>query len=99
MVRQTITKPVLNVEELDSWPVVKTWVWGDVKLGMMNPPMIDFKQDGTQQLVWAIRANIMDWPASGSKTPLAAMTTNRYRITYDKIPKHPSKPTQPRPGP
>ena len=94
LVRQTITKSVLKVEELDSWPIAKTWVWGDVKLGMMNPPMIDSQQDGTQQLVWAIRANIMDWPASGSKTPLAAMTTNRYRITFDRTPKKSRKPTQ-----
>jgi len=99
LVRFTPPRTVLKVEEMDVWPTVKTWVWGDVKLGMMGQPAIDHHQDGTHQLVWAIRANIMAWPASGSKTPLAAMTTNRYRITYDRNPKRPSDPTQTTPDP
>lgn len=99
LVRFTPPRTVLKVEEMDVWPTVKTWVWGDVKLGMMGQPAIDHHQDGTHQLVWAIRANIMDWPASGSKVPLAAMTTNRYRITYDRNPKRPSDPTQTTPDP
>ena len=82
MVRFTPPKPVLNVEEIDVWTNVTTWVWGDVKLGMMGPPAADYRPDGTTQLVWAIRANIMDWPKSGSKVPLAQMTSNRFRINY-----------------
>jgi hypothetical protein len=86
MVRFTPSRPVLSVGELDTWPTVNTWVWGNVKLGMMGPPAIDYQPDGTQQLVWAIRANIMDWPSSQSKVPLAAMTSDRFRITYDMVP-------------
>jgi len=86
VVRQTITRPVSSVVELDAWPTVKTWVWGDVKLGMMGQPAIDYQQDGTHQLVWALRTNIMDWPSSKSTVPLAQMTSDRFRITYDLCP-------------
>lgn len=86
LVRFTPPGAVLKVEEMDTWPTVKTWVWGDVKLGMMGQPAVDYQQDGTQQLVWAIRANIMDWPSSGSKVPLAELTSSRFKITYDREP-------------
>lgn len=86
LVRFTPPRAVLNIEETDTWPTVKTWVWGDVKLGMMGQPAIDHQQDGTHQLVWAIRANIMDWPTSSSKAPLAELTGSRFKITYDMIP-------------
>jgi hypothetical protein len=82
LVRQTIPRPVSSVQELDVWPTVNSWVWGNVKLGMMAQPAIDYQQDGTQQLVWAIRANIMDWPGSQSTVPLAAMTSDTFRIHY-----------------
>lgn len=86
LIRQTITKPVVSVEELDVWPTVNIWVQGNGKLGMIGQPTIDYQPDGTQQLVWAIRANIMDWPNSQSPVPLAAMTSDSFRITYDLVP-------------
>jgi len=82
MIRQTITRPVENVEELEVWTNLNIWVWGDVKLGMMAQPSLDYQQDGTTQLVWAIRANIMNWPGSQSTVPLATMTNATFRIRY-----------------
>jgi hypothetical protein len=82
LIRQTIPKPILNVEELDFWPTKKGWLADATKLGMLGQPTIDEHQDGTRQLVWAIRANIMDWPKSKSRVPLAAMTRGRFRINY-----------------
>ncbi len=82
MVRFTPPRAVLSVEELGVWTNVNTWVWGDVKLGMMGAPSLDYQQDGTTQLVWAIRANIMDWAGSKDKVPLATMTNATFRIRY-----------------
>jgi len=82
MVRFTPPKAVLSVEELGVWTNVNTWVWGDIKLGMMGAPSLDYRQDGTTQLVWAIRANIMDWAGSKGKVPLATMTNATFRIRY-----------------
>ena len=87
LVRFTPPRAVSSVEELDTWPTVNCKFWGDVKLGLMGPPTIDYQQDGTQQLVWAIRANIMDWTGAGGGTvPLAQMTNDTFRITYDLVP-------------
>ena len=82
MVRFTPPREVVNVEELGNWTNVTTWVWGDVKLGMMGSPSIDYRQDGSSQHVWAVRANIMDWAGSKGKDPLAQMTNIQFRITY-----------------
>ena len=50
---------------------------------MMGTPTVDLQQDGTTQLVWAVRANVMDWVGKGGSTvPLAQMTTARFRINY-----------------
>ena len=86
LVRFTPPRAVAKVEELDEWPTVNTWVWGDVKLGMMGPPKLDHRQDGTTQLVWAIRTHIMDWAGSKGREPLAAMKAGRFRITYEAAP-------------
>jgi len=54
-----------------------------VKLGLMGTPTVDHRQDGTDQLVWALRANIMDWAgAGGGKVPLAQMTSARFRVRH-----------------
>lgn len=82
MVRFTPQKTVLSVEDLGVWTNVNTWVWGDIKLGMMGAPSLDYRQDGTTQLVWAIRANIMDWAGSKGKVPLAQIANIQFRITY-----------------
>jgi hypothetical protein len=83
LVRHTTTRPVVNVEELDVWPTVNAWNWGEIKLGMMGAPTVDVRQDGTTQLVWSVRANIMNWAgAGGGAVPLAQMTRARYRIKY-----------------
>jgi hypothetical protein len=55
-------------------------------MGMMAQPTFDYQPDGTAQLVWAIRANVMDWPSSKSPVPLATMTNATFRITYDLVP-------------
>jgi hypothetical protein len=86
LVRFTPPRAVAKVEELDEWPTVNTWVWGDVKLGMMGPPTLDHRPDGTTQLVWAIRTHIMDWAGSKGREPLAAMKAGRFRITYEAAP-------------
>jgi hypothetical protein len=86
LVRYTTPRPVAKVEELAEWPTVNTWVWGDVKLGMMGPPAIDHRQDGTTQLVWGIRTHIMDWAGDRGRVPLAEMKAGRFRITYEETP-------------
>ena len=87
LVRFTTPRPVAKVEELDEWPAVESWVWGDVKLGMMGPPAVDHRQDGSTQLVWAIRTHIMDWAGSKGRAPLAEMKAGRFRITYEVEPR------------
>ncbi len=87
LVRFTTPRPVAKVEELDEWPAVESWVWGNVKLGMMGPPAVDHRQDGSTQLVWAIRTHIMDWAGSKGREPLAAMKAGRFRITYEVEPR------------
>jgi hypothetical protein len=83
LVRHTTTRPVVNVEELDAWPTVNAWNWGPIKLGMMAAPTVDVRQDGTTQLVWSVRANIMNWAGTGGgAVPLAQMTNASFRITY-----------------
>ena len=83
LVRHPTRRPVLSVEELDDWPEITAWNWGEVKLGMMGAPTVDMQQDGTTQLVWAVRANVMDWVGKGGGTvPLAEMTSARFRINY-----------------
>jgi hypothetical protein len=83
MVRFTPDRPVLSVEALDTFPTVNSWVWGNTRLGWVAPPAIDYRQDGKDQLVWVVRANIMDWanPAGGT-VPLAEMTNATFRINY-----------------
>ena len=87
LVRFTTPRPVAKVEELDEWPTVESWVWGDVKLGMMGPPAVDHRQDGTTQLVWAIRTHIMDWAGTKGREPLAEMKSGRFRVTYEPAPR------------
>jgi hypothetical protein len=83
LVRHTTTKSVESVEDLDVWPTVEAWNFGPMKLGMMGPPTVDIRQDGTTQLVWAVRANIMNWSGvGGGPVPLAKMSSARYRIKY-----------------
>ena len=91
LVRFTPPRPVAQVKELDEWPTVHTWVWGDVRLGMMGPPAIDRRQDGTTQLVWAIRTHIMDWAGSKGRAPLAEMKQGRFRIIYESDPSEPRR--------
>ncbi|MFM8952398.1 MAG: C25 family cysteine peptidase [Planctomycetaceae bacterium] len=86
LLRFTLPRPVAKFEQSDDWPPVTTWVWGDVKLGMMGPPAVDHRQDGTTQLVWAIRTHIMDWAGDKGREPLAAMKAGRFRITYEAAP-------------
>jgi hypothetical protein len=83
MVRCTTPKPVRSVEDIEVWPTVRSWVWGDIRLGLAVAPVVDVLRDGTTQAVWVVRANIMDWVGAGGGTvPLASTTAMSFRLRY-----------------
>jgi hypothetical protein len=83
MVRFTPDRPVLSVEALDTFPVFNAWVHGEISLGWIAHPTIDYRQDGKDQLVWTVRANVMDWANPlGGTVPLAELDNATFRINY-----------------
>ncbi len=86
MVRFTPDRPVLSVEALDTFPVFNAWVHGEISLGWIAPPTIDYRQDGKDLLVWTVRANVMDWgnPLGGT-VPLAELANATFRINYSTV--------------
>jgi len=50
---------------------------------MIGSYSVDVTQNGTTNLVWSIRANVMDWAtAPGTPIPNGQMTSARFRIRY-----------------
>lgn len=83
LVRCTTPTPVRSVEDIEAWPIVRSWVWGDIRLGLVGSPVVDVLRDGTTQAVWAVRANIMDWEGAGGGTvPLAETIALSFRVRY-----------------
>lgn len=83
VVRCTTPKPLQSLEDVEGWPIVRSWVWGDIGLGLVGSPVMDVLRDGTTQAVWIARANIMDWEGAGGGTvPLASATSMSFRLRY-----------------
>ncbi len=54
-----------------------------ISLGWIAHPTIDYRQDGKDQLVWTVRANVMDWANPlGGTVPLAELDNATFRINY-----------------
>ncbi len=82
-VRCTVPASVRSVENVEEWPIVRSWVWGDIRLGLAGQPVMDVLRDGTRQVVFDVRANVMDWAGVGGGTvPLASTTSLSLRLVY-----------------